>query len=77
MIQPGMPIVCGRWHGTVWRVQDGYCFSLEDSPLGFPCDYRVHPIGEVVISKGIVIAPPQRDLSRQKIARTWKAADVD
>lgn len=73
MVRVGMQLRCGRFVGTVWRIWRGYVFSLNsDGPL--ECDYRVHKITDLTVTKaGIAVAPP--DMTRQRIARSWQAAD--
>ena len=73
-VRIGMPLRSGRFVGTIWRIWRGHVFSINsDGPI--VCDFRVHRLADVHVTKGShAVAPP--DLSKQRIAKTWQAADA-
>ncbi len=74
-LRKGMPFVSAMWKGTVLGTYKGHCFAVQHMPNGVMCDFKVVPIANVRISKGRATAPPAAELSKRRIAASWKRAD--
>ena len=56
----------------------GYVASVEIPPAGITvdCSYRLHRISDVIVRRGIVIAPRESEVGRLRVMRTWEQADA-
>ncbi len=75
-LRKGMPFVSAMWKGVVLGTYKGHVFAIKHMPNGgIPCDYKVVPLGSVRVVKGRATAPPSAEMSKRRIAASWKRAD--
>jgi hypothetical protein len=54
MIRVGMPLQAGRWRGHVAALYRGHAVSIADDCY---FDFKVHRLADIVVAKGIALAP--------------------
>ena len=76
MLREGMAMRVGLWKGRVWRLFKGHCVAIQHMPNGgVACDYKIVPLADVAVRRGVAIAPAAAELVNRRVAASWERAD--